>query len=151
MRLTLQTDYSLRVLMLLGVTGERLVTIKEISETYDISKNHLMKVVHHLSGLGYLDTVRGKNGGMRLGREPSEVRIGALVRQTEPDMALVQCFPGGTKGGCRLEAGCQLNGVLSEALAAFLAVLDKYTLADLLAQPALLAGLLGVPVADSAA
>ncbi|PCI62706.1 MAG: Rrf2 family transcriptional regulator [Kordiimonadales bacterium] len=151
MRLTLQTDYSLRVLMLLGVTGDRLVTIKEISETYDISKNHLMKVVHHLSVLGYLDTVRGKNGGMRLGREPSEVGIGALVRQTEPDMALVQCFPGGTKGGCRLETGCQLNGVLGEALAAFLAVLDKYTLADLLAQPALLSGLLGVSVAGHAA
>lgn len=143
MRLTLQTDYSLRVLMYLGVTGDRLVTIKEISEKYDISKNHLMKVVHQLSQHGYLETVRGKNGGMKLGLEPAEIGVGALVRKTEPDLAVAQCFM--EKGGCRLEPGCRLSGVLGEALAAFLAVLDKYSLADLLINPSSLSGLLDLP------
>ena len=88
MRLTLQTDYSLRVLMHSGVTRDRLVTIKEISEKFDISKNHLMKVVHHMAPLGYLATVRGKNGGMKLGLESTATVLGVLVRKTEPDMAV---------------------------------------------------------------
>lgn len=142
MRLTLQTDYSLRVLMYLGVTRDKLVTIKEISECYGISKNHLMKVVHQLSLLGYLDTTRGKNGGMRLKLEPEAVSLGALVRKIEPDMSIVECFM--ERSCCRVEPGCRLSGIMSEALSAFLAVLDKYTLADLLANPRGLASLLGV-------
>lgn len=128
--------------MYLGVSEHRLVTIKEISECYDISKNHLMKVVHQMSQLGYIHTVRGKKGGIRLGLEPEAIGIGVLVRKIEPDMSIVECFM--EKGCCRVEPGCRLSGILSEALSAFLAVLDKYTLADLLANPKGLSSLLGV-------
>lgn len=138
----MQTDYTLRVLMFLGVTGDRLVTIKEIAETYDISKNHLMKIVHQLSLQGYIETTRGKNGGMRLKKEPQQINIGKLVRKTEPDMSIVECFM--NQGTCRLEGGCELTGVMAEALGAFLSVLDKYTLADLLKQPKKLSALLAV-------
>lgn len=99
-----------------------------------------------MSQLGYIHTVRGKNGGMKLGLEPEAIGIGALVRKVEPDMSIVECFM--DNGCCRVEPGCRLSGVLSEALSAFLAVLDKYTLADLLANPKGLSSLLGVEFED---
>lgn len=144
MRLTLQTDYSLRVLMYLSLNNKRLTTIKEISDCHDISRNHLMKVVYQLSLLGYIDTIRGKGGGMRLGKQPEAINIGQLVRDIEPDMNIVSCLS--DSDICRLEPGCNLKGVLSEALAAFLAILDKYSLADITANRGNLLELLDLPI-----
>ena len=116
--------------MFLGVNRDRLSTIQEISDSYGISKNHLMKVVHQLSKLDYIDTVRGKNGGMRLKLDPKAINLGILVRKTEPDLEIVECFSTGAK--CKLKSCCSLTGIMSEALNAFLTTLEKYTLADLL-------------------
>lgn len=133
MRLSSFSDYSLRVLMYLGAQPGRLVTIAEIAGSYGISGNHLMKVVHQLGRLGYLETVRGKGGGMRLGKAPEEIRLGEVIRQTEVDWVLVECFS--TGASCPIQAACGLPPILDEALAAMFAVLDQYTLADLLHKP----------------
>jgi len=130
MRLTRYSDYALRVLMYMGVRGERLVTIDEIAGAYDISRNHLMKVVYHLGRQGYIHTVRGRKGGMALARQPAEINLGVLVRETENDLALVECF--GPDNRCCLTPACVLRQALDEALKAFMAVLDRYTLADLI-------------------
>src|SRR3546814_353363 len=95
MRLTLYTDYSLRVLMYLGLNRDGLATITEVAERYGISRNHLMKIVHQLGLLGYIETVRGKGGGIRFARSPGEINLGEVIRRTEEDMALVQCFDSG--------------------------------------------------------
>ena len=129
MRLSTFSDYSLRVLMYLACQHDRLATIVEISTAHRISKNHLMKVVHQLGRHGYVETVRGKGGGIRLARAAVEIRLGDVVRACEGDFALAECFSPGTQ--CRIVASCRLHGVLGEALAALLAVLDGYTLADL--------------------
>jgi Rrf2 family nitric oxide-sensitive transcriptional repressor len=142
MRLTMQTDYSLRVLMYLGVAGEARVTIQEIADCFGISKNHLMKVVHQLGVHGYVKSVRGKNGGLSLAKPAEALAIGAVVRDTETDIALAECFQKG--GACRIAPACRLTGILREAADAFFAVLDKYTLADLLLRPSKLEGLLGL-------
>jgi Rrf2 family nitric oxide-sensitive transcriptional repressor len=131
--LTRYSDYSLRVLMYLALDPERLVTIEEIAQSYGISKAHLMKVVHQLGLRGYVDTVRGRGGGLRLGRRPEEIRVGEVVRSTEENMALVECFEPASSQ-CAIEPACGLRSVLHEALAAFLGVLDRYTLADLVAR-----------------
>ena len=133
MQLTRYSDYSLRVLMYLALDPERLVTIEEIAQSYGISKAHLMKVVHQLGLRGYVDTVRGRGGGLRLGRRPEEIRVGEVVRSTEENMALVECFEPASSQ-CAIEPACGLRSVLHEALAAFLGVLDRYTLADLVAR-----------------
>ena len=130
MHITRYTDYSLRVLMYVALKGEEISTIREIAESYDISKNHLMKVVQALNSEGYLIALRGKNGGLRLNGRPEDINIGALVRHTEQDFALVECF--GSVNGCIITPACQLKFVLAEALEAFFKTLDKYTLADLL-------------------
>lgn len=130
MHITLYTDYSLRVLMYIALKGEELSTIREIAESYDISRNHLMKVVQELNNKGYLTALRGKNGGLRLNGRPEDINIGALVRDTERDIALVECL--GEKNRCVITPACQLKFVLAEALEAFFKTLDKYTLADLL-------------------
>lgn len=130
MHITRYTDYSLRVLMYLALKDEQLSTIREIADSYDISKNHLMKVVQELNAKGYLIATRGKNGGLRLAGAPEAINIGALVRDTEQDFALVECF--GDSGACVITPACQLKRVLGEALEAFFAVLDQYTLADIL-------------------
>ena len=145
MRLTSFTDYCLRVLIYAGTKGAGLSTIDEISERYALSRNHLMKVVHRLGQLGYLETVRGKHGGMRLARSPTEIGLGRLVRETEEEFGLVECFHR-ARSRCRIEPACVLRRALREALDAFLAVLDRYTLADLLAPRAELGRLLGLPV-----
>ena len=133
MRLTSFTDYALRVLIYLGAhrDEERLATIGDIAAAYRISENHLMKVVHHLAKEGYVETTRGKGGGIRLARAPEEINIGAVVRITEDDLALVECFEAGAPQ-CPLVPACTLKGMLAQALRAFLAVLDAQTLADLL-------------------
>jgi Rrf2 family nitric oxide-sensitive transcriptional repressor len=130
MRLTKFTDYGLRVLILLGLTEDRLVTIEEIGDRYGISANHLMKVTHRLSTRGYIETVRGKGGGMRLARPPERIRLGDVVRDFEEDMTLVECFDPSTSS-CSIEPSCRLQGVLRQSLQAFLRTLDQHSLADL--------------------
>lgn len=131
MRLTDYTDYSLRTLMYLGLNRDRLVTIQDIADTYDISKSHLMKVVHQLGLAGLVETIRGRSGGLRLGMEPEEINIGAVVRRTEPDFMMVECFDRQISE-CILSPSCELQGVLRKATTAYLSVLDEVTLADLL-------------------
>lgn len=130
MRLTVYTDYSLRVLMYVALHPERRPTITEVASSYGISKNHVMKVVHQLGVAGYIETIRGQSGGMRLARPPQDIILGEVVRRTEPDMALVPCFdPINTV--CVITPACKLRGALHHAQSAFLAVLDGYSLADL--------------------
>jgi len=142
MHLTVQADYALRTLMFVGLKGERLSTIAEIAAAYDISANHLMKVVHQLGVAGYVETIRGKKGGLRLARPAAAINLGELVRRIEPDLALVPCFA--ADAACAIQPACALQRVLGEALAAFLGVLDDYVLADLLARPRRLAALLAI-------
>jgi len=142
MRLTLWTDYALRTLIYVGAKGARLSTIAEIAESFDISKTHLMKVVNRLGQQGYIDTIRGKGGGMRLARPPAEIRVGAVVRETEEDLAVMGCLA--ETGFCRIEGCCVLRRALREATLAFLQTLDGYTLADLLAPGARLVRSLGL-------
>jgi Rrf2 family nitric oxide-sensitive transcriptional repressor len=149
MRLTLHSDYSLRVLMFAGVKGAELSTINEIAEHFDISRNHLVKVVHELGRLGYLETVRGKKGGFHLVRKPSQINVGAVIRDTEKELGVVGCLQESCY--CRIEEACVLRRVLREATAAFLAVLDKYTLEDLLKPGKSLAKLLDIDWAPASA
>ncbi|MGE0338920.1 MAG: Rrf2 family transcriptional regulator [Xanthobacteraceae bacterium] len=133
MRLTKFSDYALRVLMYAAVRKERLITIDEVSKVYGISRAHLMKVVNQLSRAGYLTAVRGRSGGITLAKRPNAVRLGDVVRATEPDFALVECFE--MRNECVVTARCRLRGVLDEALSAFIRTLDRYTLADLILNP----------------
>ena len=142
MRLTLWTDYALRTLIYVGAKDGRLSTIAEIAESFDISKTHLMKVVNRLGRQGYIDTIRGKGGGIRLVRPPQEIRVGAVVRQTEEDLAVMGCLA--AAGFCRIEGCCVLRRALHEATLAFLDVLDGYTLVDLLVPGTRLAHSLGL-------
>ncbi|MEX2474484.1 Rrf2 family transcriptional regulator [Marinobacter sp.] len=130
MHITRYTDYSIRVLIYLSAQGDRLTTIQEIADSYEISKNHLMKVVHQLNKKGYIETVRGKKGGMRLHMSPVDINMGILVRESEPDMNIVECFT--SKNACRIAPVCGLQSMFAEALAAFLNTLDNYTLADVI-------------------
>ncbi|HEX8739834.1 MAG TPA: Rrf2 family transcriptional regulator [Casimicrobiaceae bacterium] len=147
MRLTTFSDYSLRALMYLGVHDDRLATIGELANAYGVSENHLVKVVHHLAQHGYIETIRGRGGGMRLARPPSEINVGEVVRGTEESLTLVECFDGSTSR-CRIEPACRLKGMLGRALDAFFATLDRYTLADLIAPGPRLAALLVLPRRD---
>jgi len=126
MRLTRYTDYAIRVLLYLARPTEQLCSIAEIARAYGISQNHLMKVVSDLVNAGYLESVRGRYGGIRLARPAAQINIGALIRHTEGDLDLVGCDT------CVVAPACGLTGMLAEALAAFLAVLDRYSLADAL-------------------
>lgn len=140
MRLTRYTDYAMRVLLYVGAQDEaRLSPISEIARAYGISQNHLMKVVNDLVNAGYLESVRGRFGGIRLARPAAEINVGAVVRHTEEGFDLVDC------GSCIIAPACGLTGALAEALAAFMTVLDGYSLADLLSKRANLAALFGVP------
>ncbi|MBB6444230.1 Rrf2 family transcriptional regulator [Bacillus benzoevorans] len=135
MRLTNYTDYALRVLIYLALKKEEeLSTIKEIADTYQISKNHLMKIIHELGLLGYIDTIRGRNGGIRLSMDPEDINIGELVQKTEEDFHLVECFNGDTEKAnhCIITPACRLKHILHESLLAFIQVLKGYTLADLI-------------------
>jgi Rrf2 family nitric oxide-sensitive transcriptional repressor len=120
----------LRVLIYLAEQGDRLATIQEIADRYEISKNHLMKVVHQLNKKGYIETIRGKKGGMRLHMAPNEINIGVLIRETEQDLSIVECFS--SKNACKITPVCGLKAMFAEALKAFLETLDKYTLADVI-------------------
>lgn len=142
MRLTIHTDYALRTLIFLGVAQDRLVRVGDIATAYGISRNHLMKVANHLAAGGYLEAVRGRGGGIRLARAPAEINIGAVTRYTEGDFALVECFR--PDGACRIATGCLLRSALRDALGAFFAVLDGYSLQDLLGSRPLLLELFGM-------
>lgn len=148
MHLTIHTDYSLRVLIYLGVHRDKLATIDQVSETYGISRNHLTKVVHNLSRLGWIRTVRGRTGGMELNHAPAEINVGAVVRQTEPNFHIVACFDE-TKPSCVISPACTLKRILAESKEGFLKVLDAYTLADLVKNEAELAILLQEPGSGS--
>ncbi|MFY8273857.1 Rrf2 family transcriptional regulator [Pseudoalteromonas sp. SSDWG2] len=139
MNITRFTDYALRVLIYAALHQGKLVTIKDIANRYDISKNHLMKVVQELSAKGYLDAIRGKNGGIRLSRPANSINLGEIVRLNEQHSTLVECF--GEDNHCVITPACQLKGILAQAMECFFAHLDGFTLADLIneqEQPALM-------------
>ena len=133
MRLTNFTDYALRLLMYAAAHEDRLITIEETSEVYNISRAHLMKITNTLTRAGFLKAVRGRSGGLILARPARKIRLGDIVRATEPDFALVECFATGNE--CILTRACRLRRLMHEGLDAFSAVLDKYTLADLMLRP----------------
>lgn len=131
MKLTAFTDFSLRVLMYLGLQEGRLATVSEVAAAFGISEHHLTKVVHFLGKEGLLLTTRGKKGGLALAAKPREIRVGDVVRRTEGETIAAECFlPEG--GSCCLVPACRLQDVLAEAFEGFYKVLDRYTLADLL-------------------
>ena len=140
MRLTVFSDYSLQVLMFIAASPDRLVTIEEIATAYGISENHLMKVVQTLARSGFVETVRGRGGGMRLGKPADQIVVGSVLRVTEEDFGLVECFR--DQNACRVTRVCRLRGLLDEALAAFFKVVDGRTLADLMARPKQFSGAL---------
>lgn len=130
MRLTNYSDYSLRVLIYLATREKDILTnIKEIAEAYDISKNHLMKIIYNLGKMGYIETIRGRNGGIRLAMQPSDINIGEIIRKTEEDFYLVECFEHGNK--CVITPICSLKHIFNNALEQFLKELDRYTLEDI--------------------
>lgn len=137
MQLTRHTDYALRLLIHLAHAGDRLVQVGDVATAHGISLAHLKKVANHLAHLGFVETVRGRGGGMRLARAAQDINLAEVVCATEPGMNLVDC------AGCGLLlSGCRLPGVFAEGLAAFRAVLSRYTLADALASPERFAGLI---------
>lgn len=146
MKLTDYTDYSLRVMLYLALRQDQLSTIQEISDAYGISKNHLMKVVQQLGELGWVDTIRGRNGGLRLAPASLELTVGQVVRRTENDFALVGCFAesDAERRTCVIEPHCRLKHALAAARAAFLAELDRHTIGEIAQPLAELADLLGL-------
>jgi Rrf2 family nitric oxide-sensitive transcriptional repressor len=151
MRLTRYTDYALRVLLYLAARPDELCSIGEITRAYGVSQNHLMKVVNDLVGAGYLVSVRGRFGGVRLARPPEAINVGEVVRHMEGGFDLVDC------GSCVIAPACGLTGALKQALAAFLATLDGYVLSDLITRPTDMVRLFemraarGTPALDEAA
>lgn len=130
MQLTFYTDYSLRVLIYLASVSERRCTVQEIASAYDISRHHLVKVVRHLGDLGYVKSTRGKHGGLQLAMPAHEINLGEVIRQTEPHLNLMECMDEETNR-CIISSQCALKSLLHQALQAFLAVLDRYSLADI--------------------
>ncbi|CAG0946327.1 HTH-type transcriptional repressor NsrR [Gammaproteobacteria bacterium] len=133
MRLTTMTDYALRLLMYVAQQDGRLCTIAEVAQAYSISEAHLMKITHQLALAGWLETLRGKGGGMRLARPPEQINLGEVVRSIEPDFSLVECFATGST--CTLTGTCGLTGVLAGAMREFMQYLDRHSLADVVAPP----------------
>lgn len=143
MRLTRFTDYALRVLTYLGLRADEWVTIRCISDAYGISRNHLMKVVSQLTRAGYLVAQRGPGGGIRLARPPREINLGDVIRDTEEDLVMVECFS--EDGQCVITPACRLKYVIDEALKAYLDTVQKFTLADLLEPSEALSEILHIP------
>lgn len=137
MRLTSFSDYALRILIYAATCRDRLVTIEETADVYGISRNHLMKVANQLTRAGFLKAVRGRSGGLMLARDAATIRLGDVLRATEPDFALVECFAAqkDNRGRCRISCQCRLRGVLAEALHAFMTTMDGHTLADIVLSP----------------
>jgi Rrf2 family transcriptional regulator, nitric oxide-sensitive transcriptional repressor len=145
MQLTQYTDYGLRTLIALALNPGEWSTVTTISKAYGISRNHLVKVVARLAERGYVETARGKGGGMRLAREPSEIRIGSVVRDLEAELGVVECLTHGG-GHCVITPSCNLKGMLAEATRDFLATLDTHTLEEIANPRAPVAQLLGIPL-----
>jgi len=141
MRLNIQTDYALRLLMHLAVRPNELKSISVVSDYYSISKNHLVKIAQALSRLDVIKTVRGRSGGVKLIIPPEEINVGDIVRHMENDLVLVECFQG-SNNNCQISPICRLKNILNDALAAFLKVLDNYTVADLIESKELVSELL---------
>jgi len=133
MRLTHFSDYALRLMMYAAARKDELITIEETAKLYGLSRAHLMKVANQLTRAGFLKATRGRGGGLSLAMKPDKIRLGDVVRSTEPDFALVECFANGNQ--CLITPRCRLRGVLQEAIGAFMRTLDRYTLADLLLSP----------------
>ena len=133
MQLTLYSDYSLRVLVYLSLHEEESSTISEIADFYQISRNHLVKVVHNLSLKNYINSTRGKGGGLKLARSPAEIVVGKVIRDTEPNFDVVECFSQdpNTKV-CNIESICKLKSMLGKAMDSFLVTLDEFTIADVI-------------------
>ncbi|PPD33820.1 MAG: BadM/Rrf2 family transcriptional regulator [Methylomonas sp.] len=131
MQLTAHTDYALRVLIYLTVHQDKLVTIQELAEFFDISKNHLVKVVHNLGIKGFVKTMRGKGGGICLASPPQQINIGSVVREIEGHFQMAECFNPKKQGMCAIQGHCGLTGLLGNALQQFLGVLDEAVLSDL--------------------
>lgn len=129
MKLTRYSDYALRLMIHLTTHGDEMISIRQIAQAYGISHNHLMKIVQDLGHAGFVETLRGRKGGLRLARPPQEISIGALVRHTEGYCALVDCRD------CLIAPSCRLPGIFAAAIDAFMQVLDRYTLADLVVRP----------------
>ena len=142
MRLTVYTDYALRALMYVAARPDRLSTIAEISTAYGISRNHLMKVVNQLAVAGFVETVRGHQGGLRLARPPEAINLADVVRQTEGDSGLVPCMDAAQPGYCAISPACRLKGALAKASQAFFSVLEDFSLEDLTKNREVLQGLL---------
>ena len=149
MKLTAFTDYSLRVLVYLAAQPGGRATISQVASAYGISEHHLVKVVHFLGKAGWLRNVRGKGGGLELAHPPAQVNIGRVVRDTEGDAVVAQCFDSQRSDECAIASSCKLRGPLDEAVAAFYAVLDRYTLADVVRNRAQLAQVLFFPPANA--
>lgn len=148
MRMTLQTDYALRMLIFLAVRPEAPCTVSDVAEAYGLSHNHLLKVARRLGQLGAVTTLRGRAGGITLAKEPENIGLGAIVRGIEESLALVECMGAG-ESACVLTPACRLKGIVAEALDAYLAVFDRYTLADLVTNRQSLTGLLGLEMEAS--
>jgi Rrf2 family transcriptional regulator, nitric oxide-sensitive transcriptional repressor len=145
MQLTQYTDYGLRTLIALGLAQPRRMTVAQISSAYGISRHHLVKIAARLAEQGYIQTLRGKGGGMRLARDPALIRIGDVVRSMEAELGVVECLESGG-GNCVIVPSCRLKPLLASATERFMAELDAHTLADVL-QPRLpLARLLGIAI-----
>jgi Rrf2 family nitric oxide-sensitive transcriptional repressor len=144
MRLTMMTDYAMRLLMYVSRHPDRLCTIAEVARAYDISEAHLMKVTHQLGLNGWIETVRGKGGGMRLAHPPERINLGAVVRSMESDFQITECF--GAVNQCSLTGDCRLARIVDEALHDFLRVFDSYTLADIVLPPTLGGATTGVHI-----
>jgi len=133
MRITRHTDYALRLMMYLALRDGERATVGDIAEAYGISRHHLMKVAQQLQARGYVRALRGKSGGLELRHRPGDINLGEVVRDMEADLTLVECF--GDRNACVITPFCKLKGVLGDALRSFFAVLDEYSLADLVAAP----------------
>lgn len=143
MQLNIFSDYALRVLIYAAARPNVRCTCEEVATAFGVSRHHLVKVVNGLEHLGYLETVRGRSGGFHLAHAPERIIIGEVVRRTEGTLAVVECFDRETNT-CPLTRACGLKGALAEAVEAFLGVLDQYSLADLVAKPQWLAGVIAL-------
>jgi Rrf2 family nitric oxide-sensitive transcriptional repressor len=141
--MTLHTDYALRMLIYLATRSDGVCTVNDVAEAYQLPRNHLLKVAQTLRDLGFVETTRGRAGGIRLAKPPGAIGLGTLIRATEEEFSLAECMQAQGRP-CAISPACNLKGLLHEALAAFLAVLDKYTLADLVKNRATLGAFLGI-------
>lgn len=143
LRLTVHSDYALRLLIHVAAKAPQRSTVGEVATAYGISRSHLMKIVQHLGAAGILQNIRGKGGGIYLAHDPAQIRVGDVVRHAEPDMALLPCFSP-VEDACVISDRCRLVGIMNQALGAFMAVLDGHTVADLIRPKAPLRALLGI-------